>query len=177
VPRRERIVGAFDRTLSLPRLDPGGIGCLVGSPVWWKSPLTGPFVRCRGDVRNVDRARHGRSYLYRPHLSAHLGRLSSLGTKMPGRPLASWTLWAPTAARGNPPSIPLPGRFKPESPMDTRDFAPEVAEIMKAACERVCRSLGLGEPDLPHPNRRRQNSALCKCRCPRRGRAVPRRAQ
>ena len=27
--------------------------------------------------------------------------------------------------------------------MDTRDFAPEVAEIMKAAFERV----GLGEPD------------------------------
>jgi hypothetical protein len=66
---------------------------------------------------------------------------------MPGRPLASWTLWAPKAARGDPPSIPLPGRFKPELPMDTRDFAPEVAEIMKAAFGRVCRSLGLGEPD------------------------------
>jgi hypothetical protein len=31
--------------------------------------------------------------------------------------------------------------------MDTRDFAPEVAETMRAAFERVCRSLGLGEPD------------------------------
>jgi hypothetical protein len=31
--------------------------------------------------------------------------------------------------------------------MDTRDFAPEVAETMMAAFERVCRSLGLGEPD------------------------------
>jgi hypothetical protein len=31
--------------------------------------------------------------------------------------------------------------------MDTRAFAPEVAETMKAAFERVCRSLGLGPPD------------------------------
>jgi hypothetical protein len=31
--------------------------------------------------------------------------------------------------------------------MDTRDFTPELAETMKAAFERVCRSLGLGEPD------------------------------
>ena len=31
--------------------------------------------------------------------------------------------------------------------MDTREFAPEVAETMKDAFERVCRSLGLGEPD------------------------------
>jgi HSP20 family protein len=31
VPRRERIVGAFDRTLSLPRLDPGGIGPSTGT--------------------------------------------------------------------------------------------------------------------------------------------------
>jgi hypothetical protein len=31
--------------------------------------------------------------------------------------------------------------------MDTRDFTPEVAETMNSAFERVCRSLGLGEPD------------------------------
>jgi hypothetical protein len=31
--------------------------------------------------------------------------------------------------------------------MDTRDFTPELAENVKAAFERVCRSLGLGEPD------------------------------
>jgi hypothetical protein len=31
--------------------------------------------------------------------------------------------------------------------MDTREFTPELAETMKAAFERVCRSLGLGEPD------------------------------
>ncbi len=31
--------------------------------------------------------------------------------------------------------------------MDTRDFSPEIAKTMQAAFERVCRSLGLGEPD------------------------------
>jgi hypothetical protein len=31
--------------------------------------------------------------------------------------------------------------------MDTGDFTPEVADTMKAAFERVCRSLGLGAPD------------------------------
>jgi hypothetical protein len=31
--------------------------------------------------------------------------------------------------------------------MDTRKFAPEVAETMQMAFERVCRSLGLGAPD------------------------------
>jgi hypothetical protein len=30
--------------------------------------------------------------------------------------------------------------------MDTRNFTPEVAETMRAAFERVCRSLGLGSP-------------------------------
>jgi hypothetical protein len=31
--------------------------------------------------------------------------------------------------------------------MDTQDFTPKVAETMRAAFERVCRSLGLGSPD------------------------------
>jgi hypothetical protein len=60
--------------------------------------------------------------------------------------------------------------------MDTRKFTPEVAKIMQAAFERVCRSLGLGTPDHYAPrSRRSQNRAPRKCRRSRRRRVVARR--
>jgi hypothetical protein len=68
---------------------------------------------------------------------------------MPSRPLVSWTLWAPKGGQGqSPPPNPSLAALSRRATMDTRDFAPTVAETMHAAFEQVCRSLGLvGEPD------------------------------